>query len=112
MRLYKFKIPLYFGWLQIAVTEDFKDAEKRLGLNCEVSVDLYDAYSVRSDTAYVIVIKPNMKPSIIAHEALHIVNMLFQDRGIKLCTDNDEPSAYMLSWVVEKVYSALEKTSR
>lgn len=112
MKIMKFKIPIYFGWFQVVVTDNFKEAEKRLRITGDTPDELYDAYTVRTNSAYTLVIKPNLKPSAIAHEGLHVVNMLFEDRGVKLSTDNDEPSAYMLSWVVDKIHIALNNHKR
>ncbi len=46
---------------------------------------------------------------VIAHEALHIVNILFQQRGVLYQIDNDEHACYMLQWVVDEINTHLDK---
>ena len=45
----------------------------------------------------------NPSNSLIAHESVHLVNHLFEDWGIKLDLDNDEPQAYLTGWFVEQI---------
>ncbi len=43
----------------------------------------------------------------MAHEATHMVNFVFQERGIKLDADNDEAQAYYMSFIVDLAVEAL-----
>lgn len=52
---------------------------------------------------YVIILTDPVNINIIAHEALHIVNYMFQDFGIVYDVDNDEPAAYLLGWIVNEI---------
>lgn len=38
----------------------------------------------------------------ICHEAIHIKNFLFEDKGIRHDLVNDEPEAYLVGWIVEQ----------
>lgn len=39
--------------------------------------------------------------SVIAHEALHLMSYIMKNRGIQYDSDNDEPQAYLLGFIVE-----------
>jgi hypothetical protein len=50
-------------------------------------------------------------PGIIAHEAVHFVTALSDDRGINHDRHNDETQAYLTQWVVDRVYN-LSRTGK
>ena len=41
---------------------------------------------------------------IIAHEALHAANFIFDAVGVPADYDNDEPLAYLVKWITDKVH--------
>lgn len=45
-------------------------------------------------------------PDTVAHEAVHIVNMVFKHAGIKYDPANDEPQAYLTGWIVGEIHKA------
>ena len=47
--------------------------------------------------------------SIIAHEAVHASNTLFSHIGINLSTENDEPQAFLVGFIVEEINKALKE---
>jgi len=47
-------------------------------------------------------------PSVLAHEAVHVVNYLFAHAGVEPDVDNDEPQAYMIGYVVECIWKTLK----
>ncbi len=47
-------------------------------------------------------------PGVIAHEAFHVVCQLFGDIGAKIDIANDEPPAYLLTWVVDEIHKVYE----
>jgi hypothetical protein len=51
-----------------------------------------------------VVFEGEPKIETIAHETVHIVNMLFQNHGLKLDLDNDEMQAYLTAFVFQKIY--------
>lgn len=48
-------------------------------------------------------------PGLIAHEAKHLVNEIFIEIHHKLSRHNDEPEAYLLSWIVNRIHELLNK---
>ncbi|MEB0264077.1 hypothetical protein [Mucilaginibacter sp. 10I4] len=63
---------------------------------------------------YFMFLPKGVSHSIIAHETVHVINSIFQDRGIVLDTKNDEPQAYLTGWVAKQVYMVMDgvKTKR
>lgn len=100
-----FKIPLYFGELILIQEKDLSKIIKEYDL---VDVADYNGLAfeapVNNYARYVLAVNNNVTPKIIAHESLHIVNFICKHRGIYHDTNNDEPQAYLLGWIVEKCH--------
>lgn len=101
----KIKIPLYSGNIIIYITDDLQEVSKIHNLG---NVKDYDAFAFEiedeeKDNYYMAFEKP-VKYSVIAHESLHITNLICKNQCIKLDHDNDEPQAYLLQWVFEQCY--------
>lgn len=115
MKIFNIPIPIYFGTLQVVVTKDFREPESKLGFDFTVSQLHYSSYVSNTTsnktgiTRYTLLIKPDASPKIIAHEAFHVVSMVFNDRGIEYDTENDEPAAYLLGWVVEQIHLSIDR---
>lgn len=48
-------------------------------------------------------LKPNTSPSTVAHECIHAICYVYKYVGIKLDLDNDEPMAYFMSNLMDKI---------
>ena len=107
----KVKIPLYFGELVILKCKDFKKLNKKYGIELanEWDAAVFRHTTTEGYTQYfaVFLSKPSIKT--IAHEAVHIVNHIFNDRHISLDIFNDEPQAYLTGWVVEQIDNYFKK---
>lgn len=109
MKTKRIKIPIYNGRLIIIKVDDWEPINIKYGYklgrkhNACVFKDFNDEV--------VVVFKDDPTPSIIAHEAVHIVNHFFKDRGIDLDTENDEPYAYFLGWIVVQLNKFSNKLS-
>lgn len=106
----EYDIPMYFGKLVIVQDKDGKRIAKEYGID---DVEKMAGCCFREEkksgrTNYVMTIFGKTTPSIIAHEAVHVVNQIFMDRYIKLDLYNDEPQAYLLGWVVEQCHKTLK----
>lgn len=109
VKTHKVKIPLYYGELHVIIADDFTKHAK-----LDKSVNDYKAISTCVDDRYshwAIFINPLYidDHSLIAHEALHIVGYVFSSIKCKMDLDNDEPQCYLLAWVVNQVYGAVNK---
>lgn len=89
-RTKKIKIPLYYQRLKIVVSEVLDKPQ-------------HEAYVEYVGDTIEVHIKPNATPGLIAHEALHIVHHVFIECLIEPDMYNDEPQAYLLGWVVDKI---------
>ena len=49
--------------------------------------------------------KKEKQPWDLAHEILHVTNMILHARGIPLTIENDETQAYLLGWITKALYS-------
>ena len=45
----------------------------------------------------------------LCHESLHATNILFETRGQKISTKNDEAQAYMIQWIFDSCRKCLNK---
>lgn len=98
-----FEIPLYKGWLYVEfgdipqILKDFKqesgEEEKQIaGRACQLNSH---NWLIALDFGTI------KRPSIWAHEAVHIANMIFSSRGVTYTLENDEHLCYLVTWIVE-----------
>lgn len=102
----KFKIPLYFQNLTIIQTDDFVEVGKQYNLDRDA--DEYEAVVFDIGSTIVSIFSLKVTPSIIAHEAVHICNCIFLNTNAKLDLNNDEPYAYLMGWIVDKIHSVVK----
>jgi hypothetical protein len=114
MKPYIFKIPIYDATVAILFTDDFLLSGREIGV--EFALDINDSHGLatrRSENKiadYVVMFKNDRFScwNTIAHEALHVTNFLFSDRGITIDTKNDEGQAYMLGFIVGEIAKCRE----
>lgn len=115
MNNHKIIIPIYFGYLQIVVAEDFVVAANKLNISDEgFKLNTLGAFVSTSDDdlgheCYTLFIQPDVDHDLIAHEVVHLVNEFYIKRGIKLDLYNDEPQAYLTGWITGEIYKVLKK---
>ncbi len=112
MRIKKIKVPIYYGWLHIIVTDgDMKHVAEKYELKEDVSN--YGAFVwsnyVNGVSQYYICLEEGCKGDLLAHEAVHLVNSVFIHIGAKLDPHNDEHQAYLTAWFFKKVRRFLKK---
>ena len=106
------KIPIYFGKLLVIVSVDWEYVNKtyKFDLNNETSACVFETVDRKGVTTFVVAFTEiNPSSDKIAHEAVHLVGLLFKNRGILADFNNDEPFAYMLGWTVKSINSLLLK---
>lgn len=110
-KIKKIAIPIYCGWLSIVFSKDFNYSIKKLKIDTKGRTDMneFEAWSVfqkdkRGVTHYMILYNQNPSHSTIAHEIVHIVNAIFNDRVMALDAINDEAQAYLTGWITQQVY--------
>lgn len=107
--LVKFNIPIYRGELWIVFAADYNKALKELDIRLNKTPDDCNAFVVRNSAkgAYCVFIHPDrIYPDTVAHEAVHICNDVFADRGVTIDTIHDEHQAYFIQWIVMHIFIA------
>lgn len=102
-----FEIPIYKGYLVVVFTntsdiveliDDFNDAE------------IYAhavSHRYKGKDAYFCIFNPfdhRISPGVVAHEAYHAANFIMAGCGIVLDYENDEPAAYLIEWIMDKIF--------
>lgn len=114
MKNTRVKIPIYFGVLEMIRVKSMEDLKPKYG------VDLSDAYEAvvfenpfkNKATRYCVAfVDGNISNKTIAHEVVHLVSLIFIDRGIRYDPFNDEPQAYLSGWLFEQCEEFIKKTN-
>lgn len=106
MRFHKVKIPIYGGILNIASCESWKELKPTFFpdiLNKYELDESCDGYVFDESNQFFVIFKNIPSGSVIAHEAVHLVNLLYLDRSIPLDIHNDEHQAYMIEWFFQQI---------
>lgn len=90
-------------------TKDLKKVEEEYNL---INIEGFSAfcfkYPENGYPRYFAVFGKDASPGVVAHEAAHVVNMIFDDHLIKLDINNDEPQCYLLEWVVNQIHQNID----
>ncbi|RKT01086.1 hypothetical protein [Chryseobacterium defluvii] len=105
------KIPIFFGNLTIIYSEGWDEVNKRYEKQTDWLTPLenlseacvFTAHYKSGYTQYVVAFKRIPKGFVIAHECVHLVNRIFQDRRLVLDMYNDETQAYLTGWFFEQI---------
>lgn len=106
-------IPIYFGYFRIVITKDFQYAVKKLKIKTDnhdvnkFSSFVHTDYKNNISRYTIFINKKLISPSIIAHEAVHLVNAVYLNSLIELDRINDEPQAYLTGWFVNEIHKEL-----
>ena len=123
MGIYKYKT-LYPRKLFVAVGGKFKDIHKRFWSYKGTELDYQDPNNFLALTIKVmekgtnhlgeLIWLPNNNPevSVMAHEAFHAMSDICEDLNIGIDTQNQEPCAYFMGWICEKIQESLLKEQK
>ena len=102
-------IPIYFGTLVIIFTDELERLNSVYNTN--IKEEDYDAvvFSEVDNSSKLVVAIKEKNWSVIAHEAVHIVNSIFLSCNIQLDRNNDEPQAYLMGWVIQQIDDFLKE---
>jgi hypothetical protein len=106
-------IPIYKGKLIIVLCDDAKELNLK-GFDRKVLYAHAFVGEYRGYEGYYIILNPlnphaSLNSGTVAHESLHIVNMLFENRGVVYRLDEDEHACYLLDWITNSVHKFLKK---
>lgn len=110
-------VPLYHQKLQIIICDDVEIEIDEINKKYPSHIENFEfsGYAEGSGKFNLIVLNKKylideiFAVSTIAHEALHVSHFIMKRVGIKPDVDNDEPQAYLLSWIIEQVYNEFKK---
>lgn len=103
----KFKIPIYDYKVEVFIFDDIKEAveafpgivdEGMLGCTIEHINEPRCRLALPSD-----------RMSTVVHELEHVKNLVWKHIGYEVKVDNDEPDAYLMSYLFEQVEKILRK---
>ena len=107
------KIPIYFGILTLHEVDDFDEIQDKYKFK---DLSAFGAITFRAHhesgyMRYHLAFKKDPSHMTIAHESLHIVNNIFEDRNMVMDVRDcqDESQCYLLGWVVGECYKFLKK---
>lgn len=103
---FKIKIPIFDSLLEVVQSSDYVESAKKLKLEISnldsvsaLTIDLTNGIKRR----YLIFLPVDFTVGLIAHECLHVTNILFGHIGYMPKTDNDELQAYLLQWICDEL---------
>ena len=106
----KYKTPLYGTKFTIVIYNSDDEFQKKFK---KIEISNFDGAVFYEKEELFIVFSVEKKgyptPGIIAHEAKHLVNNIFIEISHELCRYNDEPEAYLLGWIVDRIHEVLNK---
>lgn len=108
MKIKTINIPIYQCKLTLILDKDLSYIVKKYN-----TIDLsdYGAVTMRvpnKHSEYIIAFEYT-EGSIIAHELVHLINYIFEDKHISLDIKNDEPQAYLTGWLFKQIDNFLNK---
>lgn len=109
MKTKKIKIPIFHGELKIIKTKKWEEVEKKFKLEVGSFSAIVWKDERKKYLSLCVAFLGKPEKSVIAHEAVHLVNHVFINKGIELCRYNDENQAYLMGWFVEKISKNLKK---
>ena len=103
------KIPIFKGDLIFIKYETTTELDEKYHLNIpyEFGAIVFSDNAKDGYTRYVFAMR-QVSVHQIAHEALHVAQMIMRDRGMER-HDIDETEAYLLAWVVEEAEKFFRK---
>lgn len=114
MRKKQIHLPIYGRTIElIESTTGMKEIYDKYGLGCDpegiypVSTMFWYQKTVKGQETtifHIAMTKGQITPGIIAHEALHLCNMIFNYISAEPTFANDEPLAYLLTWIVDECH--------
>ncbi len=102
------KIPIFQCKLTVILDKDLKYITKKYNT---IDLSNYGAITMRvpnKHSEYIIAFEYD-EGSIIAHEIVHLINYIFEDKHVELDLKNDETQAYLTGWLFKKIEKAIRR---
>lgn len=106
----KIKIPVYNSTLYIYLVDNLKDVAQDLNYHFN---DVENMWAITfkncsDDNILYVAFTPDYINKVIAHECVHLVNLLFDCKGVKLNLEDDENQAYWTGWFYDEIEKVLK----
>lgn len=104
----RIQIPLYGG--EVFIYTDRETYSKATGDSVS-DLEMHDGITDYDDsrTEFSMGLFALPTPGLIAHEALHVVTEVLDDRGVQISRKNSEAMTYLLEYLVNQIHKKLEK---
>lgn len=109
MKTKTIEIPILYGKLTFIKSKSFKKTNKKYNLQIP---SRFGAVTFRNQNAKgfeCVVSFVDSNISLLAHEAVHVCNFIYENIGAKLDIENDEFQAYLIGWIVDEMLNFLNK---
>lgn len=97
-------VPIYNSIIEVITVKCITDVNELYSINAESN---YDSFVFIHLDKIIMVLPTTYNLAVIVHEVVHIVNFIFKSCGVKLDIDNDEPQAYLTSWLFNEISELL-----
>ncbi|KAA0126457.1 hypothetical protein FY557_17560 [Chryseobacterium sp. SN22] len=99
------KIPIYHGELTMILCSDWKAVNDKYSIEVLPNMDgvVFKPETDSLGTEYIVAFNRPPDGSVIAHESVHLVNLLSIDKGFRPDFYNDEHQAYLTEWFYEQI---------
>ena len=111
MKIKTINIPIYYGKLTFIKSKSFKKTNKKYKLAIP---ERFGAVTFRNQNAKgfeCVVSFVDTNVSLLAHEAVHVCNFIYENIGAKLDIENDEHQAYIIGWIIDEMELFLKEKS-
>ena len=102
----KLNIPIFDLTLNVIVTDSIEDYADKYNIEFE-HTDAEAMAFVHDNQFNVLFVSTDV--DIIAHEVVHIKNMIFNHIHMKPDTNNDEFEAYLTGWLVKQIHGIINR---
>lgn len=121
--LHKFKLPIFKATVWVIIGTSIRKAidyieditSEKIAIEEEkknIRAYTYAYETEDNKRRYMLFFKYNAKPGEIAHEAKHMVNILFSWHGYRLSISNDEMECYYLEDIVDNIHRIINKYNK
>jgi len=109
-------IPMFNGKLLICDSCDPVFIEEKTQVKMDLDEEIFGQamyIPYKKHGGYLLLVNtdnPNapLTAGVIAHEAYHIMNIMYGAIGYRPDRDNDEAAAYFLNWIVDEVHKVIK----
>ncbi len=107
--VYPWDIYIYYGDNKKAIDfmVEHTDENYRPAITRQLNND-YSAHAIHFDNGNMGIHFKELTPALMAHEALHLTEYMFQNIGSKHSKKTSEPFAYLMHWIIDEINKGLK----